>query len=100
MSVEKTVDVDMTQANEEGGLIVNTAVLSPSVSYNGSQLSMKFRRGLEEFNNTYTVPDVNININRNELTVVRYEWNEDDSDFKVYMLVNDNWELISKMEID
>lgn len=100
VSVTKTSDLDWNQDPEAEGLVVNTAVLSPSAGTDGAVLTMRFRRGDESSNNIHTAPSVNININRNELTVVRYEWDDEDDDFKIYVLVNGNWEEISQMEID
>ena len=39
-------------------------------------------------------------MHRNELTVLRYVWNEEKEDFEVFMLVNDNWEMVHGMEIE
>lgn len=100
VSVNKGMDIDMSSGQTENGLIVNTAVLSPSAEKNGSVLSMSLLYGNEDFSATYTVPDVNININRNELTVVRYELDEKDYGFNIYLLVNGNWEQISQMDLD
>lgn len=100
ISVGKTSDIDMSKVSEEGSLIVNTAVLSPSAVANASVLTMSFQHGVESRSSTYTAPDINININRNELTVVRYEWDEEEDDFRIYLLVNGNWEQISQMELD
>lgn len=100
VSVTKTSDLDWNQDPEAEGLVVNTAVLSPSAGTDGAVLTMRFHRGDESSNNIHTAPSVNININRNELTVVRYEWDDEDDDFKIYVLVNGNWEEISQMEID
>ena len=100
VSVIKASDLDINQGLTEAGFIVNTAVLSPSAEENGSVLTMKFRHGEETLNQTYTAPNVNININRNELTVVRYEWDKVDYGFNIYLLVNGNWELVSRMELE
>ena len=100
VSVTKASDLDVNQGMTDTGLIVNTAVLSPSVEKNGSILTMTFSHGDEILNQTYTAPNVNININRNELTVVRYEWDEVDYGFNIYLLVNGNWELVSRMELE
>lgn len=100
VSVTKSADVDMSQVSEEGHLIVNTAVLSPSEKENGSVLTMSFQHGEATRSSTYTAPNVNINIKRNEITVVRYEWDEEDDDFNIYVLVNGNWELVSRMELE
>ena len=37
---------------------------------------------------------------RNELTVLKYIYQEQEDDFAIYLLVNDNWEKIHGMTID
>lgn len=44
--------------------------------------------------------DIHITMGRNEITVVKYVYDESKGDFLIYMLVNDNWEQVHKMEID
>lgn len=76
--------------------IVTKTELSPSLKVDGSVLSLAFS-GSEI---TLHPKKVNITMHRNELTVLRYVWDPDKQDFVIYMLVNDNWEMITKMEID
>ncbi len=81
--------------------IVTKTVLSPSVNEDGSVLSLEFFGGSRAENISSLKPkDVNITMHRNELTVLRYVWIQEKQDFDIYMLVNDNWEMITKMEID
>lgn len=75
---------------------VTKTLLSPSLKENGSVLSLAFS-GDET---TLRPREVNITMRRNELTVLRYVWVPEKHDFDIYMLVNDNWEHISKMEVD
>lgn len=47
--------------------------------------------------------DIKVTMGRNELTVVRYVYEPEgggDDGFNIYVLVNDNWEQVHKMEID
>ena len=43
--------------------------------------------------------DIQITMERNFITVVKYVYRTD-NDFTIYVLVNDNWEEVHKMEID
>lgn len=80
--------------------IVTKTVLSPSVKENGSVLKLNFSgNGRAGSAGIVNPEDVNITMYRNELTVLRYVWIPKKKDFEIYMLVNDNWEAISKMEV-
>lgn len=79
--------------------VVTKTVLSPSLHDNGSILSMSFSANQQNVE-TLVPKNVNITMGRNELTVLRYVWDEERQDFVIYMLINDNWELTTKMEID
>lgn len=79
--------------------VVTKTVLSPSLHDNGSILSMSFSSNQQNIE-TLVPKNVNITMGRNELTVLRYVWDEEKQDFVIYMLINDNWELTTKMEID
>lgn len=43
--------------------------------------------------------DVTIDLNRNELTVVKYEYDENKG-FTISILINGTWEVVSKMDVD
>ncbi len=36
----------------------------------------------------------------NELTVLRYVWDAESGRFKIYVLVNDSWEIVNRMEVE
>ena len=70
--------------------IVTKTVLSPSVRNDGSVLDVDFHGKTVKGAST----------KRNELTVLRYVYDDGTGDFTIYILVNDNWEVIHGMEID
>lgn len=75
--------------------------LAPSVKERGSVLDVSFNKQTSETEDKPLSPDdVSITMLRNEITVLRYVWDADKNGFTVYMLVNDNWELVHGMEID
>lgn len=37
---------------------------------------------------------------RNELTVLRYVWDDDRQEFSIYALLNNSWTIISQMDIE
>jgi len=76
--------------------IVTKTLLSPSLKEDGSVLSLDFTG-----NGAALKPkEITITMRRNELTVLRYVWVPEEQTFEIYMLVNDNWETITKMDID
>lgn len=85
-----------TTAQWDDGNVVKKTMLAPSVSKK-SPLNVGFSNDAGEHRNP---KDADIVISRNMLTVLRYVWNTKTKDFDIYMLVNDNWELVHGMEID
>ena len=83
-----------------GQHVLTKTVLAPSLKRNGSTLSLQFYDSAQRLNPVLSPKDVRITMHRNELTVLRYVWNEEKADFEVYMLVNDNWEMVHGMEIE
>lgn len=83
-----------------GQHVLTKTVLAPSLKRNGSTLSLQFYDSAQRLNPVLSPKDVRITMHRNELTVLRYVWNEEKDDFVVYMLVNDNWEMVHGMEIE
>lgn len=67
-------------------------VLSPSVKEKGTNVKMRFYDNPDLTATTLLPKDVNITMNRNEITVLRYVYDDGKRDFNIYVLVNDNWE--------
>lgn len=79
--------------------VVTKTVLAPSLKEDGSRLSLNFTG--EAAKSSPLIPKtVNITMRRNELTVLRYVWNEGEKDFTIYILVNDNWEVVHNMGLE
>lgn len=73
--------------------VVTKTVLTPSIKKDGSQVSAHFYDTPERLTPTLTPKAVNITMERNRLTVLKYVF--DGSGFTIYVLVNDNWEEIN-----
>ena len=80
--------------------VVNKTFLSPSLKIEGSLVSMDFIRQTEGGEVKISPNAVDITMDRNRLTVIRYVWDPDREEFWIYVLVNDNWELVKQMEVE
>lgn len=88
-----------TQAEwkEQTGIITKT-ILAPSQKEKGSMVKVHFYDEVDRVTPTLTPKAVSVTMKRNELTVLRYVY--DGGKFVIYILVNDNWEMLHGMEID
>lgn len=80
--------------------VITRTVSSPSVEKNKSELSIRFYDRQEATRPMLKSESVYITIERNSLTVLKYIYQEQEDDFTIYLLVNDNWEKIHGMTID
>lgn len=89
--------------------IQTQTLMCPSPSYEGSTLSVAFidKSVVEGEDRASFYPrlepqDVHITMGRNEITILKYLYEEDGSggSFRIYVRVNDNWELLHQMEIE
>lgn len=91
--------------------IKSETLMCPSPSYEGSTLSVTFidksavgTQGRATYYPTLEPQDVNITMGRNEITILKYVYVDEDGsgegDFEIYLRVNDNWELLHNMELD
>lgn len=80
---------------------VTKTLLSPSVKKDATKLNIKFYgMGNSSDSPFIDTRDVNINMRRNELTVLRYVWDAESDRFKIYILINDSWEMVNRMEVE
>lgn len=83
--------------------IVTHTILAPSVKAGTSLLKLKFYDredgALDGIGSCLTPDNVNITMARNMLTILRYTY-EGCGQFKMYILINDNWEDLHSMEIE
>ena len=91
---------DIVTVWEHPAHILTETYLAPSVRPSGSVCKVRFYVGEEVSDNWIAPEDVSFTMRRNELTVLRYVYDPCCCRFKIYILVNDNWELLHAMEID
>ncbi len=78
--------------------ILTKTVLSPSLQTNGTVQQMQFYDAAERLWPAAVPNDVKLTMRRNELTVLKYVYEE--GRFVVFVLVNGDWERIHDMVID
>lgn len=80
--------------------ILTQTLVGPSPDFEGSALDVDF---IDKGTSSHLIPErVYCTFGRNELTILRYVYVGDGSsnEFKIYVLVNDNWELVHGMDIE
>lgn len=75
-------------------------ILAPSIADKLSVLDLDFCDADGNLLTPILPKDVNITMNRNALTVLRYIWVVEQNEWIIYMLVNDNWEVVHGMIVD
>lgn len=81
--------------------IVTKTLLAPSTGPVESLFRIRFYAGENDHLDNWIAPeDVSITMRRNELTVLRYIYDPCCCRFAIYVLINDNWELLHALEID
>lgn len=78
--------------------IMTKTVLSPSLHTDGTVQKMQFYDTPDHALPAAVPDDVQITMRRNELTVLKYVYEE--GRFSIYVLVDDNWEKVHGMVID
>ncbi len=78
--------------------VVTKTLLSPSLQAEGTVQKMQFYDAPDRTVPAAVPDDVRITMRRNELTVLKYVY--DDRRFSIYILVDDNWEKVHGMVID
>lgn len=74
-------------------------VLAPSLREKGSNVKLNFSSLRSQGLSALTPEDVNITLERNKLTVLKYVYDEKKQDFTIYLLVNDAWDVIHDLNI-
>lgn len=84
---------------EQTGDMVTRSITAPSLTEKGTTVSVRLFDTSDADRPMFTPPAAALTISRNNITALRYVY-EDPNRFKVYILVNDNWELIHDMIIE
>ncbi|KKB55848.1 hypothetical protein HMPREF1536_03323 [Parabacteroides gordonii MS-1 = DSM 23371] len=81
--------------------ILTKTIMAPSLERDLSVLTLRFFEGNQCNESAYWIsPEaVTMNMQRNELTIMRYVYDKSCCCFKIYILINDHWEVLHSMEI-
>lgn len=78
-----------------------SCIMAPSVGSGASLVNVSFTKNDSASDMLLPKPaDVNINMERNRITMLKYVFNPDADKFTIYIKVNDNWEEIHGMILD
>lgn len=78
-----------------------SSIMAPSVGSGVSLVNVSFTKNDSASDMLLPKPaDVNINMERNRITMLKYVFNPDADKFTIYIKVNDNWEEIHGMILD
>ena len=78
-----------------------SSIMAPSVGSGASLVNVSFTKNDSASDMLLPKPaDVNINMERNRITMLKYVFNPDADKFTIYIKVNDNWEEIQGMILD
>ena len=80
--------------------IILSTILAPSTGEHQSNVHLNLYDETDQTTPVLTPKDVKITMKRNELTSLRYVYDEEKEDFNIYILNNDTWELIYNLDID
>ncbi|WP_294629503.1 hypothetical protein [uncultured Bacteroides sp.] len=75
-------------------------VLAPSVEENQSSVHLDLYDKADRTTPTLTPKNVNVTLKRNELTALRYVYDNGKKDFNIYLLVDAAWEIIYDLDIE
>lgn len=88
--------------NREEPKMLAKCLLAPSLKRGASLVEQKYHVGsANSGNGNWIAPeDVCVTMKRNELTILRYEYDPCCCRFKIYILINDNWETLHIMDVE
>lgn len=80
--------------------VVLSAILAPSTGEYQSLLHLDLYDKADRQVPTLNPKDVKITLKRNELTTLKYVYDDEQRDFNIYLLLGDTWETIYNLDIN
>lgn len=96
-----TLAFDRSWEREEPAMVAKS-LLAPSRKRGASQVDLRYHVGdrPSEGGNWIAPESVCVTMSRNELTILRYEYDPCCCRFKIFILINDNWETLHIMDVE
>lgn len=85
---------------EPASEVTTKTVLAPSLKENSSAVNLNFYSQPDKQAPILNPGNINVTMKRNELTVLKYVYDDGQGGIACYILVNGNWELIHGMIVD
>lgn len=80
--------------------IVLYTILAPSTGELQSPVHLNLYDKADRITPTLTPKDVNVTLKRNELTTLKYVYDDEKRDFNIFLLIDDVWKIIYNLDID
>lgn len=80
--------------------VVLYTILAPSIGELQSPVHINLYDKAERTAPILTPKDVNVTLKRNELTTLKYVYDDEKRDFNIFLLIDDAWEIIYNLDID
>lgn len=96
---ESETVITYTEWTERSSSFTSHTWLSPSVSSSGSRVEAYLYDSSEMEVPVINLKPVQAEIKRNEITVLRYVYDEETGDVSIYILMDDGWDAIHSLEI-
>ena len=80
--------------------IVEWDAVSPSVSDNGAEIDIRLRVAGAHVPKVSDPPSVEVALKRNELSVLRYDYDTEKDRYEIYLLSDGEWASIHRMGVD
>lgn len=80
--------------------ILLSTILAPSTGDKSSNVHLNLYDEADQTTPALTPKDVKVTLKRNELTSLKYVYDDEKEDFNIYILNDDTWELIYNLDID
>lgn len=80
--------------------VLTDTYLAPAVKENGVNVGVTFFSESSRSDSSIKLNDVNVDMNRNEITVMRYNYDEISGSVEVSVLLNDGWDVVNHMDVE
>lgn len=98
--VSEYVVTEADWSSQPASRVVTNTVLSPTLPNAESTVYVRFFDDASRENPVMVPENVDIRLNRNMITVLRYVYDAGTGDFTVYTLLNDVWQIVHELGVE